>query len=280
MNLSTWLEKPNRLRWSLIGLWLLGVVGLLDYVTGHELAFSLFYMLPIALLAWFTNGVLGVVMALASAGVWLIADIFDGATYSSPFIYVWNTLIRLGFFLLAVLLLRLGKALEREKTLARTDYVTGTVNTRFFHALAQREIDRSARYGYPLTMAYIDVDNFKTINDTLGHLAGDKVLQTVAEGMQQHLRKTDVVARVGGDEFAILLPEVGPEAAQAVISKMRQNVLEDMQSNHWPVTFSIGVVTFTVPPHSAEEMLNKADQLMYAVKSSGKNNIRYLTQAD
>ena len=135
MNVSATLEKLNKPLWIIIGLALLCIVGLLDYLTGHEFSFSLFYLLPIALIAWFTSGSLGVVIALASAGVWLMADILDRDPYSSPLIYIWNTLIRLGFFLLTVLLLRLGKALEYEKALARTHYVTGTFNTPFFHPL-------------------------------------------------------------------------------------------------------------------------------------------------
>jgi diguanylate cyclase (GGDEF)-like protein len=197
--------------------------------------------------------------------------------YSHKVVYLWNTAIRLGFFLLTVLSLRLGKTLERERALARSDYVTGVVNARFFRDLAQREIDRSARYLHPFTIAYIDVDNFKAINDAFGHATGDKVLSAVADSMQQHLRKTDVVARVGGDEFVILLPEIGTEAAQAVISKMRQRLSEEMQDKSWPVTFSIGVLTFTAVPVSADEMLTMADKMMYTVKNSGKNNISYAT---
>jgi diguanylate cyclase (GGDEF)-like protein len=141
----------------------------------------------------------------------------------------------------------------------------------------QMEIDRSKRYQHPLTIAFIDIDNFKSINDQFGHLAGDKVLETVASTMKQHLRKTDVVARVGGDEFAILLPEADTNVAQTAISKMQHGLINEMQINHWLVTFSIGVLTFTIPPVSVDEAINIADKLMYSVKNSGKNNISYAT---
>jgi len=256
---------------------LLCIVGLLDYYTGYELSFSLFYLIPIAFLSWVTNNRIGVMISVISAGIWLVADILSGAQYSSLAIYFWNTMIRFGFFLLVVLLVRVARALEFEKGIARTDYLTGAVNSRFFSEIMQMEIDRSSRYQHPLTIAFIDVDNFKSINDQLGHLMGDKVLETVAKTMQQHLRKTDVVARVGGDEFAILLPEADTNVAQIAISKMQYELLNEMQVNRWPVTFSIGVMTFNAPPASADEMLNMADKLMYSVKNSGKNNVFYMT---
>jgi len=275
MNMIAALEKRSKTFWVIVGFILLCVVAALDYLTGYELSFSLFYLIPIALFSWFISSWLGVVVSFVSAGMWLIVDIFAGAQYSHPAIYFWNTLIRLGFFNLTVLLLGLVKALERERTFARTDYTTGIVNTRFFYILAQQEIDRAIRNKTPLTTAFMDVDNFKSINDRFGHTTGDKVLGIIASGMQRHLRKTDIVARVGGDEFAILLPEVGEEAAQIVISKMQRRLLDEIWLNDWPVTFSIGVLTFTTPPNSVDKMLNMVDKLMYSVKNDGKNDIRY-----
>jgi diguanylate cyclase (GGDEF)-like protein len=271
------IEKQGKPFWVMVGFTLLCVVGAIDYLTGYEVSFSLFYLIPIALVTWFTTPKLGMMFAVASALVWLIADIVSGAVYSHQLIYLWNSAIRLGFFALTVFSVELVKTLEREKTFARMDYITGTLNTRYFHALAQREIDRSFRYKYPFTVVYIDIDDFKRVNDSFGHIAGDKVLYAVADCMQRHLRKTDIVARIGGDEFAVLLPEVGLSLAQAVISKMHRKLLEEMQKNNWPVTFSIGVLTFTDAPSSVNEMLNMVDRSMYSVKHKGKNNISFAT---
>ncbi len=280
MNVITALEKRSKAFWITVGLILLCVVAVLDYLTGYELSFSLFYLIPIALFSWFISSWLGVVISFISAALWLIVDVFAGTQYSHPAIYFWNTLIRLGFFNLTVLLLSLGKALERERTFARTDYTTGIVNARFFHILAQREIDRAIRYKTHLTIAFMDVDNFKGINDRFGHTTGDKVLGIIASAMQRHLRKTDIVARVGGDEFAILLPDVGQEAAQLVIPKMQRRLLDEIWLNDWSVTFSMGVLTFITPPNSVDEMLNMADTLMYSVKNNGKNDILYAIHPD
>jgi diguanylate cyclase (GGDEF)-like protein len=280
MKVITVLEKIGKPVWIMGGLLLLCGVGFLDYITGYELSFSLFYLIPIALLTWTTNEKAGIVMSCISAGIWLVADISSGAHYSDPAIYFWNAVVRLGFFLLTVLLLKTGKTLELEKVSARTDYLTGAINNRFFHELAQREIDRSARYQRPLTVAFIDVDNFKAVNDQFGHSIGDRVLEVIAHTMRQHLRKTDIVARVGGDEFAILLPEIGADDAPKLISKMQQILLEKMQKNKWAVTFSIGVLTLNSPPGSVDEMLDMADKEMYSVKNSGKNNICYAVYTD
>ena len=259
------------------GVVLLCMVGFLDYFTGNELSFSFFYLIPIAILSWATKTKIGIAISFLSAGVWLIADVLSGAQCSSPVIFFWNTMIRFGFFLLMVFLIRVGKALEFEKEISRTDFLTGAVNSRFFNELMQMEIDRSKRYQHPLTVAFIDVDDFKAVNDQFGHLMGDKVLETVAMAMRDCLRKTDIVARVGGDEFAILLPETGADVAQTVIPNMQCELLNEMSVNHWRVTFSMGVVTFIFPPNSADEAMNMSDELMYSVKNSGKNNISYMT---
>src|SRR6185295_8687546 len=98
-----------------VGLILLCIVGILDYLTGYELSFSLFYLIPIALLSWFVSSQVGIVVSFISAGLWLVVDVLDGSRYSHPVIYLWNTLIRLAFFHLTVLLISVGKALERER---------------------------------------------------------------------------------------------------------------------------------------------------------------------
>lgn len=157
----------------------------------------------------------------------------------------------------------------------RTDSLTGAVNRRFFYEVLQRELDRSRRYHHPLTIAYLDLDNFKVINDQWGHSTGDQVLRTVVESAQQQLRSTDVLARLNGDEFAVLFPETGQQAAQSAVPKLHAALLQVMHQNAWPVTFSTGVVTCLAPPAAVDELIQSADELMYSVKRSGKNAIHY-----
>ena len=266
------LEKVGKPLWGFLGVLLLFILTILDYVTGVELSFSIFYLIPIALFTWAINGNIGVATACISAGIWLFIEVMSAPQQSSSFVYFWNTIIRLGFFLIPVLLLR---NLEQEKSYARTDYLTGVFNTRSFHEIVQRELDRSIRYQRPFTVAFIDIDNFKTINDTFSHTFGDKVLRAIAQNIQRNLRKTDFIARVGGDEFAILLPEVDSDTARTAISKIQHKFMEEMLKNKWPVTFSIGVITLNAPQYTVDEILGLADKMMYSVKNYGKNDIKY-----
>ncbi len=268
------LEKIGRPFWITLGILLLFLVAFLDFATGTELSFSIFYLIPIFLFTWTINGNVGMVIACISAGMWLFIEVISAPQYSGSFVYFWNAIIRLGFFLLPVLLVR---NLEQEKKHARTDFLTGAMNTRSFHDIAQRELDRSIRYKHPFTVAFIDLDNFKSINDTFGHTFGDMVLRAISQNIQRNLRKTDIIARVGGDEFAILLPEADEAIARSAISKMQQRLMEEMLANKWPVTFSIGVITMNAPQVSVDEMIGMADKMMYSVKNYGKNDIKYAT---
>ncbi len=268
------LEKASKPFWIILGILLLFIVALLDFVTGVELSFSIFYLIPIILFTWSIGGDVGFAVAGISAAIWLFIEVISVPQQSTTFVYFWNAIIRLGFFLLPVLLLR---NLEREKEHARTDYLTTALNTRSFHEVAQRELDRSVRYQHPFTVAFIDIDNFKTINDTFGHTFGDVVLRTISQNIQRNLRRTDLIARVGGDEFAILLPEVDSDTARVAISKMQQKLMEEMLSNKWPVTFSIGVITLNAPQFTVDEIIGMADKMMYSVKNHGKNDIKYAT---
>ena len=176
--------------------------------------------------------------------VWLGADVATGHSYAYPLIPIWNTFIRLAFFVIITLLLSaLRRSTEREREFARVDNLTGAVNPRFFYDVAQMEIDRFQRYKHPFTLAYIDLDNFKTVNDQFGHSAGDQVLRKVVSSAKKYLRKIDVIARLGGDEFALLLPETNEESARVALSKVQNGLLEEMRQGKWPITFSIGVLT-------------------------------------
>jgi len=169
----------------------------------------------------------------------------------------------------------LKKAFEHEKELARVDPLTGAANQRSFYELAQREIERSRRYKYPFTIAYLDLDDFKEINDQFGHKVGDEILCAVVKYAIGRLRKTDLFARLGGDEFAFLLLETGPELAQMIISKFQGDAFLRIQENCSPVTFSIGVLTCIDASLTLEEVLKMVDDLMYSIKREGKAGIKY-----
>lgn len=278
MDLRPALEHRSALFWSLVGLLLIAVVGLVDLWTGYELGFSIFYLGPVTLVTWYGGRRLGIAAALVSAIVWFAVDVGSGHPYSHEIYYYWNSAIRFGFFLtVALLLSALQRALSSEKTLARTDGLTGTFNSRAFGDLLRAEIGRLERYGRPFTLVYFDLDHFKQVNDRLGHSVGDEVLHAIALVATLSLRRTDSIARLGGDEFAILLPETDGPVAQGAVAKLNAALLVAMEGHGWPVTFSIGVVTCLEAPTSSDEIIKHADQVMYRVKNEGKNGIAYST---
>ena len=122
---------------------------------------------------------------------------------------------------------------------------------------------------------YLDLDNFKQVNDKFGHDEGDLLIKFIADELKRHLRSTDIVARLGGDEFAILLPEAEQQEAKVVISKVHSHLTEQLRQKHSFVTLSAGAVTYIATPNSIVETIKLADQLMYSVKNSTKNGIQY-----
>jgi diguanylate cyclase (GGDEF)-like protein len=141
--------------------------------------------------------------------------------------------------------------------------------------IAPCEIARATRYPRPLTILYIDLDNFKSVNDHLGHVTGDGVLKSVAHTITRSIRTIDSVARLGGDEFTVLLPETPDQAAKVIAPRLQQALLGEMRNNHWPVTFSIGALTCYRPPLDVQQLIKLADQLMYSVKNTSKDAIVY-----
>lgn len=253
------------------------LIGVLDYLAPLEISLAVLYVLPVSLVAWSAGKWPGVLVSCVSAGAWLLIDTLDGPGYSHPAVPYWNSTVRLAFYLIVTLALSsLKRALDREKQLASTDPLTGVQNARAFRETACGEIERAKRYGRPFSVAYLDLDNFKEVNDRFGHSRGDVLLQLVATTIRSNLRKTDVVARLGGDEFALLLPETGYEPAAAVLRKIHQLLLEKMRHCGFPVTCSTGAVTFLRPAESVEELLKRADACMYAAKRGGKNRMRHV----
>jgi diguanylate cyclase (GGDEF)-like protein len=276
MNFFEFLETWTKRQIALAGFFLVCAIGIGDFLAGPQLSTSIFYVVPVGICAWHGNRRMAFVAALISAFVWLVTDIASGQSYSHSFILYWNGLSRLGtFIIIAYLLSRYRFQLAVEEKLAATDPLTGALNNRAFYEKVEGEIERSRRFHHPFSVAYIDLDNFKSVNDTMGHIKGDLLLQKIVGVMTSNTRVIDVVARLGGDEFAILYPETGVSAAQEAVSKWQSVSLAAMRTENWPITFSIGVLTCEEPPDSVKQVINIADGLMYSVKKSGKNRIAY-----
>src|SRR3989440_4095673 len=178
----------------------------------------------------------------------------------------------------AALLLPLGyigflhcRLYRRERALTRPEDLTHVESRRAFYEDASREFERARRYNHPFTLAYFDVDDFKEVSDRFGHQLGDGILRLVAETARESIRASDLVARLGADQFALLLPEAGADAASAVIRKLQQALRQASQLTGMPLTVSGGVVTCLQPAESLETVMGSADQLLHGAKSAGRD---------
>lgn len=257
-----------------ISLCLLLLLGLLDHITG-DYSLIVFYLIPVSLVAWFVSKPSGIMFCFLSTLVRLTVDESPTSfSFSHSILHYWNDLIEFLFLLIMSLLFSALKSnLDKEKELASRDPLTGTLNRRSFFDLAEYEVNRSRRYGLPFTVAYIDLDNFKQINDCLGHRTGDQLLITVVSTIRSNFRSTDILARFGGDEFVVFLPETSGQAARLFLNKMHDHLKNAMLHQNWQVGFSIGAITYLHAPLTADEAIHQADQLMYTVKHSGKNRL-------
>jgi diguanylate cyclase (GGDEF)-like protein len=192
------------------------------------------------------------------------------------FAATWNILSTLGIFtVVTILFSKIRQLLESESTMSRTDPLTGVMNVRAFSELMEYEILRLKRESSSFSIAYFDVDNFKQVNDQHGHRKGDELLKSIVTSLTQNLRKTDVVARMGGDEFIVYFPLTDQEAVKIATLKVMEELNQLLQINNWPTTISMGVVTCINGACDFDKLIGLADKLMYEVKQAGKNDVHY-----
>jgi diguanylate cyclase (GGDEF)-like protein len=276
MSLQEFLSRRSKRTITAAGLVLVGLISLASYLSGPDVSYLLFYTAPVFMASWYAGRRAGYLMCAACALFWLLTAYDSHEHFSSPLVPYWNALVRAALMAFMVYLVTAFKrSLEHEREMASTDFLTGAVNSRSFAALAEAEIRRARRNGQHFSVAYMDVDDFKQVNDRLGHSAGDRLLRTVADTIRQNIRGVDAVARLGGDEFAVLMPETDERAARVAVVRLRRQLLAAARAEGWPVTFSFGVVTWPTPPPSVDEMVRAADELMYSAKRHGKNGVRH-----
>jgi diguanylate cyclase (GGDEF)-like protein len=241
---------------------------------GHSVTVIDFMFVPVVWVGWFARArwcgyAVAAVAASASVMVAMMAETQASLAAASV-----AGVARFGLYLVVLALLGM---MRRERAghqhAVATDQLTGAASARSFRAIALGEVERAQRHQSDLSLAYIDVDDFKAINDRLGHPEGDHVLLAVSHVMRSSVRSTDTVARIGGDEFAILMPEIGASSARAVIERVRGELARLRTNDGEPVRCSIGLVTFDRPPTSLQELVAAGDQLLYRAKDAGKDRI-------
>ena len=273
-SLTSFLENAHAVVLYGIAAALLLIAAVADEFTGPDIAWLIFYLPPIAMLAWYRTWPAARLAAIAAGVAELAVNVYSSGLSAPTATQWWNAGIHTGVFLFVGFLLgQLRMALREEQQVARTDDMTGVANNRSFLEFATLELARQRRYYHPLSLAFLDCDHFKRVNDFYGHAKGDELLRRIALTITQTLREVDVVARLGGDEFGILLPESDQKAAAYVVRKLR-NALKPI-GEQYGVTFSMGVVTYLQPAESVDQMLHAADKVMYDVKRAGKNAARH-----
>ena len=255
-------------------LMLLAVVSA-DVQLGSRFGMLLFYLAPIAWLAWQVGQTAALVMAVAATvarfGVKITEAINAGGVGPE---LIWSASSELIFFLIFVgLLLTVRRQLDAERALARCDGLTQLANTRAFELTLCAERERMVRYNRVVSLIYFDLDNFKEVNDRYGHATGDELLAMVGNLVSSGIRQVDTGARLGGDEFALILPETGATGAEMVAHRLAQSIINAARARQWPVTCSMGCVTFESAPESVEAMTKTADAAMYRAKHGGKNRV-------
>ena len=252
------------------------LIGLIDYFNGIEISVAILYLLPIMYAVWFVDRTTAWILSALCAVEGFIADYLFGHIYINPFAPYWNAFVWLVFFAALVFIVSsLRENLEEERKIYRYDPLTSVFNRKAFYEILLNEIQRSIRYNHPITLVYMDCDNFKSINDKHGHKTGDILLKALAETIKLNIRNVDIVGRLGGDEFALILPESNFQSANIVLTKLQKLTTAMFKRKKWPVTLSIGACTYIEPPLSADAAIQNVDKLMYQAKNSGKNKITH-----
>jgi diguanylate cyclase (GGDEF)-like protein len=239
------------------------ITAVADFLTGPELNLAIFYLLPIALVSWFIGCRAGVYFCLLCAATWFTANLKWSTAYSHYLIPYWNLFTRFGFYAtIAILLAKVRSLLHTEADLARRDFLTGLPNNRGFYELAALEMKRPLFADQPLTLAYVDIDGLKWINSRLGPVAGDQALCTIAQTLMESMPRKELVARVGGTVFALLLPNTSADLALYILADVLANLKGRRQASGQPMTFYLSAVTYLQSPKNVGELLYEAERVL------------------
>ncbi len=261
-----------------LSIWLMSVLALLvlflaRFVVQEYADLTPLLIIPVLLASWYGNSKAGIGLSVLIVFLSLLISSRDEFFIFSN---ITNNIVNfIVYVFLSIIVTNFREVHKFESNAADTDTLTGVYSSRCFYALMENEILRSSRYGHQLSLSYIDIDHFKKINDTLGHSVGDELLIVVSQCLVSSLRATDIVARIGGDEFVCLLPETKQGEAKVAFLKAEESLNEKMKNKNWDVSFSIGMVTFETLPNNVHEAIKIADELMYSVKNNNKNDIAY-----
>lgn len=248
------------------------LLGFIDAIAGFPLGFEHLFYIPIWFAAWFFNR-LGVLAVTAICTAWISATpAMKGYPYT-PSTTLSVAIMALVFTFGGIALGHIREVFLRERLRARIDFLTGCLNTMGFYELVGQMLDSHREDSRPFAILYVDLDRFKQLNDTFGHLEADRVLKHLGQTLLSETRRGDVVCRLGGDEFVVLLDRIAPQTAFAAAERIRSKVDRELARKGWPVTASMGCVAFGEPTQSVHAALQIADETMYLAKGAGRSQI-------
>lgn len=249
-------------------------VAFVDVMTGSETRLYPLYFIPITIAGSRLGKLEAMVVAQFCTAAWLIANLFDGTYFSSTWYWVINTLAQwCAFSFVAYLISKLHAVTIKVEEEARVDPLTELPNIRGFNEHAIRLLDLCHRERAPLVIAYIDLDNFKHVNDIQGHKRGNDVLRIAAQTMKSTFRSADLLGRVGGDEFIVMLPHAASDRAAETLERARLAIEVAMLSENCEVTASLGAVAYDSAPRDFGLIIETADKVLLQAKQMGKNRV-------
>ena len=275
--LTQYFERRSRLTVVLIAITLTILLGALDVATSIEMHFLLLYLVPIFLGTWFVSRDVGVSLAIFGSLAWSVADFLIGRANSSPWIAYWNLLMRTGVFVaFAFTQASLKSKLDELSHLASRDFLTGLPNGRAFYELAAKEMSRASGLE-PMTLACIDVSGIQSVNERLGYPTGDQVMCAIAHTIRQTVARPDLVGRLAGTTFALLLPKTASSGANVVLEQLHGALNGDRRRYAHPLNFYISAAASTKAPRTAAELMQEADSQMIRMKNAKKDFIQIVT---
>jgi diguanylate cyclase (GGDEF)-like protein len=259
-----------RARFALVTGLLVLAIGAFDYLTGTHFSFLVFYLVPIAVVGWRAGRWPALAVAAVASVTWLAAEAAAAPRIDVPLL-LWNFLNRTSVFLVTAFF---SDLLSHQINLAYTDYLTGLPNRRALLHRLRAAAFRRGQERVSLCVAYLDLDNFKQVNDRFGHAVGDAVLQRIADTIRVTIRASDLPARVGGDEFVVVFWRLPSEHALRIAHRLTRRIAELGEEYEGAgLGASIGLASFEERPDRPESMLAEADRALQEAKAAGKSQV-------
>ncbi|MGZ3236647.1 MAG: GGDEF domain-containing protein [Burkholderiaceae bacterium] len=255
---------------------MLAIVALADYFSHVELTLSPWYTFPCFLMDWRIGRMQAVAYAVFATILQLLIGLTGTHNYPNYYYLAVDLVLNLAFCIVLIwIIAKLRLALEMESILSRSDFLTKLANRDSLLEGLENEIQRCSRQDNSLTVAMIDLDNFKRFNEKRGHSVGDLLLAAIAELLRDRFRSTDIIARTGDDEFTIILPTRSYDIIESKLHVLRKDLENLLMVRGWDITFGMAAIVFVQPTVSSEQIMSEIQQLMQEVKQRGANEFAH-----